>query len=265
MKLLVSDLDGTLLTKDKQITAGVRESLEKWRAEGNSFVISTGRLFPSAAYYREELGMQAELVCCSGAVIYRGEDVVMEHSVDPLLAERLWHICSKRGVYAQYYSYNSLIANQDGEFMKGYRKGNSFRQASHQVQLEVRKKLHVKEPIHKISFITWDPAEAQDILKEMQPLKGVHVFRSLAYLYDIISDESSKGSSARYLKETMGAKKLYGIGDNENDVDLLREADHSACMASAPESVLAHADVIVPDSEEDGVAVYIDSILRGEY
>ena len=105
--------------------------------------------------------------------------------------------------------------NQDGEFMKGYRKGNSFRQASHQVQLEVRKKLHVKEPIHKISFITWDPAEAQDILKEMQPLKGVHVFRSLAYLYDIISDESSKGSSARYLKETMGAKKLYGIGDNE--------------------------------------------------
>ena len=218
MKLLVSDLDGTLLTKDKQITAGVRETLEKWRAEGNSFVISTGRLFPSAAYYREELGMQAELVCCSGAVIYRGEDVVMEHSVDPLLAERLWHICSKRGVYAQYYSYNSLIANQDGEFMKGYRKGNSFRQASHQVQLEVRKKLHVKEPIHKISFITWDPAEAQDILKEMQPLKGSCV-RSLAYLYDIISDESSRLFCTLF-KRNYGCTKTIWIGDNENDVDL---------------------------------------------
>lgn len=264
MKLLVTDLDGTLLTKEKIISPGVKEAIERWKKAGNAFVISTGRLYPSAAFYRDELGMEPELVCCSGAVIYRGEDVLREHALEPELAKRLWEVCTRRGIYAQYYSYNHLIANQDGDFMKGYRRGNSLRSASHQVQLEVRETFSVNEPIHKLSFTTSDPREAQEILKEMQPLQDVHVFRSLSHLYDIISDESSKGTSALYLKEKMGATRLYGIGDNENDVDLLIQADHSACMASAPESVLKHADLTVPDAEADGVAVYIDAILSGE-
>ncbi len=265
MKLLVADLDGTLLNKEKKITPGVKRAIERWREAGHAFVISTGRLYPSAAYYRDELAMQPELVCCSGAVIYRGDDVLAEHAMEPLLAERLWHVCERRGVYAQYYSYNHLIANQDGDFMKGYRHSNSVRPLSRQVQLEVREHFRVEEPIHKLSFVTWDPEEAKQILADMNPLQDVHVFRSLEHLYDIISDESSKGISAKFLKKKLGAAKLYGIGDNENDVDLLQLADHSACMASAPEGVQPAADVIVPDAQEDGVAVYIDAILQGYY
>lgn len=265
MKLLVTDLDGTLLGREKKISEKVHRAVDKWKDAGHALVIATGRLYPSAAFYRDELKMQRELICCSGAVIYHEKETLLEHTLPEDIAQGLWDVAKENDVYVQYYSHDLLISNFEGDFMKGYAKSNAKKDPIHRVHVEVREEFRSSEPIHKLSFVTHDPSQAKKIIAQMGPMEGVHVFRSLPFLYDIISDKGNKGTGALFMKERIGAEKVYGIGDNENDVALMELADHSACMDGAPEDVKKAANVLVPDADHDGVAAYIEAILEGRY
>ena len=59
-KIIFSDLDGTLLTDDKQISPGNREAIRAMTEAGHSFVIATGRPFESALKISSELGLNGE-------------------------------------------------------------------------------------------------------------------------------------------------------------------------------------------------------------
>lgn len=263
MKLLLSDLDGTLLTRKKELAPKVQDAINLWKSEGNLFVIATGRLISSAQFFADHSGTGEVVVACSGATIYEKENLVYEKSIPIHLVERLWEMLTPTGEYCQVYCDRSLVYNLEKGLLGGYKLHKNYAD-KYKLPLILMEKFDEKllpGAVHKLSFVCHDPKRAQEIIKQMGDLSEVNVFRSLPFLYDIINKDADKGVAGLWLKDLLKAKHFYAIGDNENDVAMLEQAEISAAMRDAPENVAKKADLIVSSSEEDGVAEFIHYLL----
>lgn len=263
MKILLCDLDGTLLTSKKTITPRVQKAVDLWQSKGNLFVIATGRLISSAQLFADNSGTGDFVVACSGATIYKENQLIYEKTVPLHLVERLWQILKPQEEYCQVYCDRSLVYNRDRGIFGSYvaHKDYDAKYRLPLIHMEDFDKEILPGPVHKLSFICHDPKRAKEIIGQMGDLSEVNVFRSLPHLYDIIYKEADKGVAGLWLKDKLRAKEFYAIGDNENDVAMLEQAKISAVMKDAPRSVAKKADLTVSTSDKDGVAEFITYLL----
>lgn len=264
MKLLVTDLDGTLLGASKVYTEDIRRAAEKWQQAGHKLVIATGRLYSSGIYYADELGVGDYFIGCSGATIFKGDELIHGETIKPELVHRLWDYMNAHGGYCQIYSGKKVVANKMDHLVKNYARFKTIYGNRYEVPYEIRPHYDYLEPIHKLSFVFEDVGAAAQVLEMLGDLNGYNVFRSLPFLYDIISPRADKGVAGRWLQKHLGAETLYGIGDNENDTALLRDADFSGVIETAPDHVRREADMVVKKPEEGGFVDFVDHLLAME-
>ncbi len=261
-KVIFSDLDGTLIAKgSSKINETVKEEISKWR-EDNEFIISTGRLFAGTKYFIDQLNLNGYTVCCSGAVIYKDGVIVREKCVDKKIVKRVWDLSNKMGGYCQIYTDGRIVANKLSDLASSY---NNYREKygdDYAVEIEIAQTFDDINPdykAHKLSFVSYDDY-ADRFLEALGSLEGVNMFRSLSYLYDIVSVEASKGLAIDWFREKKFADKYYAIGDNENDLSMIKCADIGAAMGNATDSLKKVADSIVPDVNNDGIISFIREV-----
>ena len=83
MKLVVSDLDGTLLNDDSEVSIETIEIIKKLRENGIEFAIATGRSFNSANKIRKKIGLEIYLICNNGANIYNKNGKMIKNNIMP--------------------------------------------------------------------------------------------------------------------------------------------------------------------------------------
>ena len=101
-------------------------------------------------------------------------------------------------------------------------------------------------PIHDISFMACDAAEAERITAEINGRfgHGVAAFRNKSAI-DVVPAGCSKGVGCGVVRQHFGADTLFGMGDSANDLPLVEAADYSYTFAGAPEALRAAANRIV--------------------
>ncbi|PID82452.1 MAG: hypothetical protein CSB16_01115 [Clostridiales bacterium] len=265
-KLLISDLDGTLIEGGKFFTKEVIEAVERWKAAGNYFFIATGRLISSARYYADEIGCSDYVVSCSGACVYNEDKLVLSEEIDLEIPRKLWKICGDLGLYTQIYSGRKIYANRHSEFTKYYEESCRKLPEKYKIPIEILPEIpdDFDEPVHKSSFIFKSQEEKREVISSISDFENVNKFESLSALLDIISCKSNKGKAGLWIKERLGAEELFCIGDNENDIDMIKYADIGAAMGNAAYKVKKHADFIAPDISDNGLINFIDYLLERE-
>lgn len=263
-KILVSDLDGTIIGKSKQLSQGIKNGISKWRAEGNEFVIATGRLISSLEYYADQLDAAKYMICCSGAVIYEDKKVIYEECLDQSYVRRLWDIMKETGGYVQVYSGANLVANRRGGLAERYEAYEKTLPKGYKIPIKYSTDIGDDFPkkVHKLSFTFKSDEEANEIISAMGDLSNVSKFKSLGGLYNIITGSTNKGIAIKHLIKNLGIKDedTYVIGDNENDISMFENFKNSAVIATAPKHILNTASMIVPSADEDGLLKFIESI-----
>ena len=83
MKLVVSDLDGTLLNDDSEVSNETIQAIKKLKDNGVEFAIATGRSFNSANKIRKKIGLEIYLICNNGANIYNKDGKMIKNNVMP--------------------------------------------------------------------------------------------------------------------------------------------------------------------------------------
>ena len=263
MKLLVSDLDGTLLGKDKEVNPAIVAAIHRWQEAGNAFAIATGRLYSSTLYYADRFHALEYVIGCSGATIHHFGDLIQDTPISFDLVHKLWDYMQETGGYCQVYSDKQVISNRMDKVAQYYADYHDRFGPEYAVPVRVEPdatKLH--QPVHKLSFVFDRDEEAAEVLAHLGDLRGYNLFRSLPYLFDIISDQADKGLAARKLQQILGADELFTVGDNENDIAMLQMADDSAVIESALPHVIAAGKRVIPIPEHDGLVEYIDSLLE---
>mgnify|MGYP000855040581 FL=1 len=83
MKLVVSDLDGTLLNDDSEVSLETIQAIKQLKEKGIEFAIATGRSFNSANKIRKKIGLEIYLICNNGANIYNKNGELIKNNVMP--------------------------------------------------------------------------------------------------------------------------------------------------------------------------------------
>jgi 5-amino-6-(5-phospho-D-ribitylamino)uracil phosphatase len=275
IKLIALDIDGTLLTYRSELTPRNRAAIEAAQAQGVKVALVTGRRFGSAHQLIQELGLDVMLISHNGALT---KDVTTlatlgYHPLKVDLAQQVVHASRDFGA--------DVICCDDPHghgvmVMEGISASNRalhryLEKYWHSVR-EVENLLEYldHDPIQMMFSGACDPMDA--FAEQLQTALGDQIqlfktrYRSIDLtILDALSHTASKGDSLAEIanQHDIAREEVLAIGDNFNDLTMLRYAGTGIVMGNAEDELKAMGFEVTDTNEADGVAKAIEKHVLG--
>lgn len=244
-KILALDLDGTLLNDDLRVDPRDKAALETARRRGVEVTLLTGRMLPSVWPYLMELQITAPVVLYNGAVIHDprlGHQTVLG-IIPARLASQLLGLARHRPVDAQLYVGSELLIARETPAQREFldRERLSAREVGELAAA-------VEDDPIKLMFI--GPPAVLDELEERwsRLVEGeARLVRSQPAYLECLAPNVSKGLALKVLVEgfKIPMEEVIAVGDQPNDVEMIREAGLGVAVANAHPDCMAVADVVL--------------------
>ena len=273
IKMIGLDLDGTLLTDKKELTARTKAVISSALRRGIVVLVATGRPWMGIP---EELrnfpGMRYALTSNGARIIDAQEErVIEEHLLSPELALQALEICGKYDTLQEVYFDGQGYAPADKmAVVERYHRNPSMCEYMRKTRIPVDNifKL-VKEEnrgLDKVQALFADMEERTQAwreLREVREVSGLELVGSLRYNIEINTAGVNKGTGLVNLGKVLGIKReeIMAFGDGDNDIVMLKEVGIGVAMANAEDKVKETADYITLSNEEDGVAEAIEKLV----
>ncbi|MBB6016195.1 Cof-type HAD-IIB family hydrolase [Deinococcus radiopugnans] len=266
IRLIATDLDGTLLRPDLSVSPRTRRALDAARAAGLLVVPVTARQPRGVRRIAEAAAFTGWALCGNGAhgVHLTTGEVLFEAHVEVAAQRALAEALSGRLPGVLFVS-----VRRGGEVFvaqKGYAELAHFEDHKREPGEMGRHQLDdvLAEP--SLKFIVRHPAlTPRELLAEVQALAlgGYAVTHSGAPFLEVLAEGVSKAWGLSRLCETLGIarEEVLAFGDAPNDAEMLAWAGRGVAMANAEPEALAAADEITLSNAEDGVAAVIEQLL----
>lgn len=263
IKLIASDLDGTLLDDEKRLPADFFEVLDRIFEKGMRFAVSSGRTYNAVEHlFPAEYCKKMDFICDNGACILRGGEPLDITPLDRGTFTELLDACAKIG------RLKVLVCAAGGTYHLA---------DSDEFNAEVRKfyKNHivcdslydVKDTIYKLAV-----CDMQGTMQRAKPAvdaifgSRLNVQVSGPVWMDVMASGVNKGAALRRLTELVGAQyeNVMAFGDYFNDVEMLKAAGWSFCMENGHEDVKKLCRYVAPSNNEGGVTRMIRRYVLGD-
>ncbi|MBA2297828.1 MAG: HAD family hydrolase [Actinobacteria bacterium] len=255
------DLDRTLIAEDGVLRPRTLAAIRAVRERGSHVLLVTGRMFRSALPFALAAGIEEPLVCYQGAVVADpGTGEFLRHEPIPLeLARETIEAVEGEGFRLNCYVDDDLYVAEVTENARAYA------DFQHIPITPVGDLLRwLERPPTKLVAV--DDPEALDRLRAVLVERfadRLFIAKSLPYFLELASPSVSKGSGLAFLAEQLGfvAEHTVAFGDGENDLELLDWAGYAVAVENGHEALLARADWLCPNAEEEGVAQAFEAFL----
>ena len=264
-KLLVTDIDDTLLTTDKRITDNVRNALTAAQDAGVTLAIASGRLpigvrpFVEALHIPERGGYY--LSFNGGLILDADGSIVHADVLDRKYLPAVYNALRP-------YNVTVLVHQHDKIFTDNNQNSYAYTEpeALHQPLYLLDNLLtDVDWDLHKI-LIAGEP----ELLREVEPvLKAqfgdeLDIFLSAPWFLDVMPKGVTKGVGVRYIAERLNIpiEAVIACGDSYNDLSMIEAAGLGVAMANAEDPLKAAADYVTErDCDHDGVAEVVEKFI----
>lgn len=270
IRMLVCDLDGTLLAGPRLVTERTREAIAHARDQQITVVLASARPPRSMRVYHLLLGLTTPVIAGNGALLWDLESSIpwARESIDHELAAQIIELGRSLGTIVNIESDDEWFAERTNERI--LRNLTTFGlEPPHRVG-PLDDLLEGDEPIDKVFLDIRDLApEARDAARASihAAFGGLTNLNETAEgLMDLVSTRASKANMAQRLARSrrIQADQVAAIGDHDNDVALLRWAGTGIAMGNATASAKAAADLVTSSNLRDGAAEAIETwILAG--
>ncbi len=268
-KILFLDLDGTLLNDRSEVSPGNRRAMEQALRAGHRIVVTSGRPTKSSLLLARRLGLAGPgcyVISCNGGIITDcGSGRELVHHTLPL--EDLYRIfdeANRRGVYIQTYDHDDVVIEEhSGEAIA--RRYCALSGLEYRVMGAVRTGLtEAPAKALMIRFEDRGPLEAmqQWVLRHMSNRIDCF-FSSVAYL-EVVPAGICKGRALEELcrRLNLPLEDSIAVGDEANDISMIRTAGTGIAMRNARPEVKAAADCITRlDNNHDAIAEVIGTFM----
>lgn len=263
IKFIVVDLDGTLLNDKHKISERNNEVIQKAIAQGIKVIIATGKTRTSAELIIKALNLDTPGVFVQGLIIYNADGTIrQEHKLDANVARQVIQFSESEGFEVIAYSGNRLICRyleDDVEEIATF--GEPMPEAIgsliNQVHTtKMNKLIIVGGSKRKLKALRW---QLEQQLGGKLSFTDGGVLTSL----EILPKGTNKGQGVKTLLRQLDAnpENVMGIGDAENDVEMLQAVGFAVAVKNASEKTKAVADEIVASNNDDGVAEAIERFV----
>ncbi len=266
-RLLVVDVDGTLVDKEGKISAVDAQAIAKAQSAGVQVSLSTGRVIRACRRIIEELSLEGHHIFYDGAVISDPvkNDVIYMKTIDEAVVRRVVEFSRANKIYLELYTTEKFYAERTNWSDIVHR--NYF---GVDPVIEDLDKICECHKIVKAELISRSKEEDEQVQMFKREFNGFLRFspaHSPAHpdieFMNIVDPGVSKGNALRFFIDYFGLDRdeVLAIGDGLNDVPLFEAAGTKVAMGNAYEELKSLADDITLDVENGGVAAAIDKYL----
>lgn len=255
IKLIITDIDGTLMTDDGIIPQEIFGVLDALLAQGVRFVVASGRQINNLYALFKPCDGNLYYIAQNGAIIAHGKQILYEKRMN---MENVYHCISlarQHGINTMLYTNEIvLVETNDAEFLSFLKR--------HQVEYRLCSDLDAyADKTYKLSYFKMEGGMAE--LRNKISIDGVNTFLVNDKMIDFTDKKMDKGRAVRRLKKLLGMRKneIWAFGDSENDLALFAEAGESFAVGNAPKEVQEKATRVIPNNNECGVILTLKELL----
>ena len=263
-RLLVIDVDGTLLTDDYRLMAATRTAVQQVSAQGVQVVLASARSPRALHSIMGALGIMGLAICYTGALTCRispdphmPTEVMMEQRMNLSSANDVLNNALERGISIGWYRGDDWYIPRWDMAM---RRESMLTGVPPIVEPDLA---YITKAPHKLLAIAGDPVLLPELslLASTLPADCRGQF-SLAHYLEITHQGVDKATALLALGQLLGITpaEMVAIGDGENDLAMLRLVGLGIAMGNAPSSVQAAADWVTDTNNRDGVAIAIERL-----
>lgn len=264
-KILFTDMDGTLLNDEKEISKKVYEAIDRFTEAGGRVVLSSGRPLKSILETKSSLGLSYPgmyVIAYNGALVYdcQAEKPIFEKNLSIDYVNQTMDIAREFGIHCQTYSDTHILAERESRELLAYRKHIHLPYRIVENAGEYLKSIHM-EP-YKLIAIENEREKLEALKQELEKrLHGLHAIYSAKNYLEVIHKDASKGNAVKFLCTYLQipVEATVAAGDAANDISMLEAAGVGVAMKNATRETKQAADYITEHTNnEDGILEVFD-------
>lgn len=270
IKLVVSDLDGTLLDSRKRISRENLDAIKELREKGILFTICTGRIATMIEPYVKALGIDIPIITTNGAVVWdpANNKAVADRPMDREELLAIIDYCDKNKLEHCLLTLGRNYFSNDNFLKKRFDLYNTIasEEGMKSMELEAIQGFDRWDKgiiVYKM-LIYSDYTQTLDKAKDyLGHLKNTAFTSSGNGLLDIMNIDVNKGKGVEMLARALGLglDEVCAFGDYDNDISMLEIVGLSVAMDNALPGVKSVTDYVTKSNDEHGVAKFIKSMI----
>ncbi|MEE3350636.1 MAG: Cof-type HAD-IIB family hydrolase [Candidatus Gastranaerophilaceae bacterium] len=260
IKMVATDIDGTILNWDFEFSPEVIECVKKLTKNGIKVVLVTGRMHRAALKLAQKLELETPIVSYQGGLIKeQSGKTLYEKTMDVNRAKEVIKWAKENNVHINLYMDDVLYVENDNIAVKRYT-GERY------IPYEVCNfdGLEIKN-VNKILAIDFDDAEKVtgwvNYLRQKMP--ELYIVKSTPYFCEISNPEAKKSCAVEFLSNYYGIKKeeILTIGDQNNDIELLKSGGVAVAMGNATDELKKYADFVTDTIDNNGFVKAVEKFV----
>ncbi len=273
IRLIALDLDGTLLTSEKELTDCSKDALRKAIDKGCEVVVASGR--PISAIPKELLTFPGirYVVSANGARIVdlQEKKTLYENLIPVETAEKVLKVFEKYDdIYEVFVDGTGYTQAEGMEKLEHYFPRVSMQEYMRTTRIPVESVMDTLKkfdrPVDKLHGIFHSREEKKQAAKELAEIEGLEVTGAFGSNHEVNAAGTNKGFALRILGEQIGisVEEMMACGDGMNDYEMLRTVGCAVAMENGHADVKAIADYVAEPNDENGVAKAIYRLVLKE-
>jgi Cof subfamily protein (haloacid dehalogenase superfamily) len=260
IKLIATDIDGTLLNSQHELTERTEKALKAAIEQGVQVVLATGKSRISGLDTIQRLNLDTPGIYLQGLAIYNPDGTIRwQQILDPKVALTAINCGEDRGFTMVAYSGTRVMCrtrNRDTDELIKYHEGEPEAVGPLQNILDA-------VPVNKVLAIKLAQPRAVTALRWQlgtQVHGSAKLVQALDDMLEIVPPGTSKGAALKMLLKDLdiSAENVLALGDAENDIEMVQLAGIGVAVGNANEKLKAVANHVVASNDEDGVAEAIE-------
>lgn len=270
IKMVVSDLDQTLLNSDATFSPETLDAIRAAEAKGIFFTICSGRIFPMLEVYTRTLDIQGPVITTNGAAIVDGKSgkLLSKHTIPHEIAVRILDFARERD-----YDYSALTGqvsyfSGNSQRIKRFERYNEIAESDglKAMRLEYfngRSYTNIENDILKMLLYQIPAEEFSSVTAFLDSIPEIHFTSSDEGLLDIMAAGTNKGTAVAEVRKFLGLTKeqVCVFGDYINDLAMFEEAGLTVAVANAHEELKSKALYVTDANDRAGVARALEALI----
>jgi Cof subfamily protein (haloacid dehalogenase superfamily) len=264
-RMVVTDIDGTLVDMQQIISERNKDRIRAFQRQGGIVTLATGRMEDAARHFVQELDIRHPVILYNGGKIF---DFSTDQCLyEAILAQEVIRTCVRllqdRPLDMIFYSDKTLWVKELTPVIRAYMKKD---------QVQCREwdtpDFLLRSKVNKILIIQEDQ-DFSAVLEALTPMAGTHceLVKSEPTYLEVLPESVSKGHALTMLVDRLGVdiREVIAIGDNLNDLEMIRTAGLGVAVDNAHPKLKEHAQYMASSHLDHAVAEVIEKFcLRTE-
>jgi hypothetical protein len=284
-KLIVVDLDGTLLNSYGEVSEENKKAIKRAINNGIEVVIASGRMLSAIKSIAQEIGATKYIIAGNGTILYENEKILYEKFLNKEQVLKIIKICEENSIYYNIYTENEVIAKNLNYNVLYYNYENTKKIEDKQTKINIVENIYeyIKNNNINVAKITICDENKSifnriinklSLINEIDVLEVEHMSRkkiksgteeiNIEYYYtEILSKNVNKWTAIQKLIEHLGIQKeeVATIGDNVNDKIMIENSGLGIAVGKSWLEMKKIGDAFVADNNSNGVAEAINRYI----